>query len=120
MANVSVTTAFPTAISTAISATGANANTFAIPVRQNNMARTIAFSAVGASAVPTTVTANLESSHDGGTTWQIYASAIAFVAATVATTQIVQNVCSGLLYRFNVTTFTVGSAVTVTIWATVD
>src|SRR6185437_1470806 len=58
---------------------------FGVEMSPDTHARTIAFWTKGASAVPTTVTGNLECSMDGGTTWEIYASAVAFVASTVAT-----------------------------------
>src|SRR5215469_4932815 len=52
----------------------------------------------GASAVPTTVTANLEASYDAGVTWMPYSAAttgMALVATTVSTAFPAVNVVTG-------------------------
>jgi hypothetical protein len=87
---------------------------FGLGMAPDTHARDIMFWTKGASAVPTTVTGNIEASFDGGTTWEIYKLAVAFVASTVATAYVATFV-SGPLYRINLTTVTLGSAVTIRI-----
>lgn len=111
----------PTRVVNAATATGvAAADTFSFPARGDGGDRTLALSVIGLDAVPTTATADLECSADGGTTWQKHSNAIALAATTVATTQRVTNLVAGLLYRINLTTLTLGSATSVSVWATVN
>ena len=63
--------------------------------------------------MPTTLTANVEQSIDGGVTWQpvgTAGTAIALVAATVGTAFRLTGLVAGPTYRINVTTYTAGAA----------
>jgi hypothetical protein len=84
---------------------------FGVEAAPDGHSRTLACCVIGASAVPTTVTANLEASFNGGTDWVIYKLAVALVAATVATA-LITDLVAGPMYRLNMTTVTIGSAVT--------
>lgn len=100
-----------TAVVTAAAATGvAAADSFGVQPRPTGGDRTLVLAAAGTGAVPTTVTADLESSADQGVTWQKYATALALVAAGVGATTKVLNVVAGLLYRVNITALTLGGA----------
>lgn len=114
-------TAVPASVTGAIITTGTTLSfPFAVLPRQNNQDRTLALSAIGVAAVPTTLTVDLECSADGGTTWQKYSTAIALVATAAATTKVILNVVAGLLYRINPTTVTLGgTATSVSVLATV-
>src|SRR5579859_3856452 len=76
-------------IATALAAASGNANTtpqgpaFTVQPRGDRGDRTINFSAQGIGAIPTTVTANLLASYDGGATWQTIAVGLALCAAGV-------------------------------------
>jgi len=93
---------------------------FAISPARGGGPTTVTFEAVGASAVPTTVTAQLQVSEDGGTTFQNYGSALNLVAASVGTVAAVANMISGVIYKLTLTTLTIGSAVSVTVYAAVS
>lgn len=111
-------TAVPANVTGPITTTGA-APAFSIQPRQNNEDRTLALSAIGVVAEPTTLTVDLECSVDNGTTWQKYKTAIALVATAVGTVAVILNVVAGLLYRINATTVTLGgSSTSVAVWAT--
>ena len=122
MADLGLIGALPSGVKVAVvnpaaTTTGtAQSYQFAIEGAPGKGDHTLALGVIGASAVPTTVTANLEVSFDGGVSWQIYASALALVASTVATAAVIKNVVSGLLYRVNATAVTIGSAVTYAVW----
>lgn len=77
--------------------------------------RTLNVSAQGIGAIPTTVTANLLVSYDGGLTWQTFATNIALVAAGVAAVSEVLHVVGGALYAFALSTLTLGGATGVNI-----
>lgn len=68
-------------------------------------------------AVPTgavtTVTGDLEVSSDAGVSWQKKHVGIALIAASVSTEAVENNIQTGLLYRFNPTTVTGGTSVTI-------
>lgn len=123
MADLGLIGALPAgAITTVVAATATGgtgtgtAYQFGISMAPDTHSRTILFWTKGASAVPTTVTGNIEASFDGGTTWEIYKLAVAFVASTVATVY-VTDIVAGPIYRINLTTITIGSAVTFVISA---
>ena len=83
-------------------------------------AHVLSLAVQGASAVPTTVTADLEASYDGAQTWVKYSAAttgMTLVATTVSTAFPAVNVVSGPVYRINATTVTIGSAVSFKVWA---
>ena len=102
---------------TATGGTGtATSYQFGVEMSPDTHSRSILFWTKGASAVPTTVTGNIEASFDGGTTWEIYQLAVHFVASTVATV-FATDIVAGPIYRINLTTITIGSAVTFGIWA---
>ncbi len=121
MANILLETAVPFPVTGAITTTGTGvASVFSVQPRQNNQDRTLALSALGVVAEPTTLTVDLECSVDAGTTWQKYSTAIALVATAVATTKVLTNVVAGLLYRINATAVTLGgSSTSVSVVATV-
>jgi len=102
-------------VTAALAVTGADVNQFMCPQAPDTHDRTLWLSAIGAGAVPTTATADLEGSSDGGVTWQKVATALALVATSVATMQKVTNVGPGILLRINLTTLTLGGASSVTI-----
>lgn len=126
MADLGIIGALPTGvkiqvINPAATTTGtAQSYEFGIQGAPDHRDHTLTLAVQGASAVPTTVTANLEVSYDAGTTWQIYASALALVASTAATAQVIKDVVTGPLYRVNPTAVTIGSAVTYTVYAAVN
>ncbi len=63
----------------------------------------------------TTISADLQISHDGGTTWSILAAAaLSGVPPTAGSTKTITPVISGALYRLNYTTATGTIAVRVT------
>lgn len=105
----------------AAAATGASAIQFSSQRRESGGARTLNVQAVGAGAVPTTVTANLEASSDGGSTFQPYGSqgtGLTLVATSVGTQQQVGDLIPGIIYRINITSLTIGSATSVSVWVT--
>ncbi len=109
-----------TPVSIAITATGVtNYGTFGIAGSPNNRDHTLCLVATGATALPTTLTVDLECSSDGGTTWGKYGAntGIALVATTAFTAKVIVNVVSGLLYRINPTAYTAGSSAGATVWA---
>ena len=71
--------------------------------------------AIGAGAVPTTFTADVECSFDGQLTWQKLATGLALVATSVGTAQKVINAPRGVPLRINATAVTLGSATSVTV-----
>lgn len=75
------------------------------------------FEAVGAGAVPTTVTAQLQASLDGGTTFQNLGAPINLVATGTGTIAVVTNMAAGAVYQLTLTAVTLGSATSVTIYA---
>ena len=117
-----LSTACNSPVSTAITTTGANALLFGVEPANDGEDRTLWLSAIGAGAVPTAVTVDLEVSFDGQASWQKVANAtgIALVAASVATAQKVVNFPSGVPFRLNATTVTLGSATSVTVWGVVN
>jgi hypothetical protein len=86
-------------------------------------ARTLNLEAIGTGAVPTTVTANVEQTNDGGATWQAVGTAgtgIALVATGTGTAFNLTNLVAGPVYRLNVTTLTLGSATAAVIVGTLS
>lgn len=71
--------------------------------------RTVSLAARGAGAVPTTVTATLYESSDGGTTWNAHAAAYNLIATGIATDAQV-DIVAGLLYQVLETALTLGTA----------
>lgn len=108
-------------VANAITTNGAQL-AFTFSPSRSGLPRTLSFQAVGAGAVPTTVTANLQSSFDGGTTWQNEqtATGMPLVATGTGLVAVAQNCASGKLYRLNVGTLTLGSATSVTIYCAVN
>lgn len=90
---------------------------FTIPMRPDGATRTLEVSALGAGAVPTTVSVQLLSSSDNGATWQNEGSALAVVATSVPAPQQI-TVSSGRIYAMVVSSLTLGSATSVTVLAT--
>lgn len=86
--------------------------------------RTLTLEGIGVgAAVPTTLTANVEQSNDGGVTWQPVGTAgtgIALVAATVGTAFRLLNIGPGPIYRINVTTYTAGAATSAVVIGTLS
>src|SRR5215475_11281274 len=103
------------AVTGALTTTGASTFIFALPVTADGQDRTLWLAAIGAGAVPTTVTADLEASFDGGATWQKIATGLALVAASAAAAQKVLNAPRGVPLRINVTTLTLGGASSVAV-----
>jgi len=85
---------------------------FTVPPRYDGGDKTLTLTAVPNGAV-TTVTGDLEVSTDGGTTFQKKHVGIALIASSVSTEAIENNIQPGLVYRFNVTTNTGGTSVTI-------
>jgi hypothetical protein len=109
------------AVSIVITATGVtNYGTFTVEGSPNNRDHTLVLTVTDPTALPTTLTVDLECSPDGGTTWGKYATALALVATAALTAKIVLNVVAGLLYRLNPTSFTAGSATGVVVQGTAN
>jgi hypothetical protein len=89
---------------------------FTVPASRGGGPYVLYLEAVGASAVPTTVTAQLTCSLDGGVTFQNLGSAINLVATSAGTVAIVTNVVPGAIYLLTLTALTLGSATSVTVW----
>ena len=98
---------------------GASTIYWTVAPRPNMSDRNLTLQAIGVGAsVPTTCTANVEQSNDGGVTWQpvgTAGTAIALVAAAVGTAYRLLNIGPGPQYRINVTTLTLGNATSVNI-----
>lgn len=113
-------------VGTNLQAASANANTtpqtpaFTIQPAPGGGERTLNLSAVGIGAVPTTVTANLLVSYDGGTTWQTFATAIPLVAAGVAAVSELIHMAGGALFAVALSALTLGGATGVNILATLS
>ena len=109
-------------VSIAITTTGVSSYaTFGIEGGKVARDHTLVFTAVGAVTLPTTLTFDLECSGDGGTTWGKYGgnTSIALIATAALTAKIIVNVVTGLLYRINPTTVTLGgSSTSVTVYGT--
>jgi len=106
-------------VSIAITATGVtNYGTFSIENSPDAHEHTLVLSVVGATALPTTLTVDLEASSDGGTTWGKYSTntSLALVATTAFVATVVLHVVSGLLYRLNPTAYTAGSSTGATVY----
>lgn len=82
--------------------------------------RTISFEAIGAGAVPTTVTAQLQASEDGGVTFQNLGAAINLVSTGAGSIQAIPNLDPGLVYQLTLTAVTLGTATSVTIYGAVS
>lgn len=88
---------------------------FTVQPRTGGGDRTLSLSARSVAAVPTTLTASVYESSDGGTTWSLHQAGLALVASTVATNAQVLHLVAGLLYQVLVTTLTLGSATSVSV-----
>ena len=109
-------------VANAITTTGTQL-AFAFSPSRSGLPRTLSFTAQGASGVmPTTVTANLQSSADGGTTWENEqtATGMPLVATSTGLVAVVTNCAAGKQYRLRVGTLTLGSAASVTIYCAVN
>lgn len=89
---------------------------FAVQPPRGGGPEVLVFEAVGAGAVPTTVTGQLQISLDGGTTFQNYGAALNLVAAGVGAAQAVTNIVAGAIYQLTLTALTLGSATAVTVY----
>lgn len=96
----------------AISATGVEATNpfFTLGPSGISTGRTLNLSARGVGAVPTTVSAQVYKSTDGGTTWSAYGAAVPLIVAGVATDGQVVNLVDGPIYQVLVPTLTLGGA----------
>lgn len=90
----------------------ASSQIFTVSPRAYGGDKTLTLTAVPNGAV-TTFTGDLEVSSDGGTTWQKKHVGIQLIATSVSTEAVENNIQPGLLYRFNPTTNTGGTSVTV-------
>jgi hypothetical protein len=96
-------------VANGIGATGAQAQKFVVPPATDaGPARPVAFTPDTLTGM-TTLTADLEASSDGGTTWTKYQTSLALIASGVAATVVV-SCLTALLYRLNVTAFAGTSA----------
>lgn len=102
-------------VSSALTTTGASSYIFTMSTVTDGQDKTLWLGAIGAGAVPTAVTVDVEASFDGQLTWQKLATGLALVAASVATAQKVVNAPRGVPMRLNATTLTLGSATSVTV-----
>lgn len=102
-------------VSGALTTTGASTYIFGLPVTSDGQDKTLWLGAIGAGAVPTAVTVDVECSFDAQATWQKLQTGLALVAAGAATAQKVLNAPRGVPLRINATTLTLGSATSVTI-----
>lgn len=91
---------------------------FTFPLKPDGAPRTLEVSALGAGAVPTTVSVQLLSSSDQGATWQNEGSALAVVATSVPAPQQI-TVSSGKMYAAVVSSLTLGGASSVSVLGTV-
>jgi hypothetical protein len=102
----------PTVVVNGATGTGTGAaQVFTVQPRPDGSARTVSFQAIP-SGTFTALTANLEASSNGGTTWNTYASggALDFKATP---SQTISNLVAGLVYRLNIATFTGGTSVVI-------
>src|SRR5271154_5503322 len=88
---------------------------FSVFPRGDGGDRTLNLQVNSVTAVPTTLTASLYSSSNGGASWNLFQAAIALVASTVATDVQVLHLTAGLIYTLLVTTLTLGSATNVSV-----
>jgi len=101
-------------VGTNITAAAASANTpqtpaFCIPTAPGGTERTLEVFAVGIGGLPTTVTANLLRSPDGGTTWQVIVTNMPLFAAGIGAVSEAIHLTAGL-YALSVPTLTLGGA----------
>ena len=102
----------------AATATGAGPQ-FGVRQTPDGQPRTILLQAVGAT-MPTTLTAQLQVSNDGGSTFQNIGSAPNLVATSTGAPKSVSGIVPGAVYQLNVTALTIGSASSVTVNAAVS
>jgi len=90
--------------------TGASATTWTVPPPISGApGRDVILVPDGLSSM-TTLTADLECSSDGGTTWDKFKTSLALIATSTAAAVVVSNLPPSLIYRLNVTTFSGTSA----------
>lgn len=93
---------------------------FCVQPRSDLGDRTINFSAQGIGGLPTTVTANLLASYDGGATWQTFATNMALFAAGVGAQAEAIHVPGGVLLAVALSALALGGATGVNIIASVS
>ena len=107
-------------LATGVAGTGVNASyNFEVQPTSNGSPKDLWLLCI-AGTLPTTLTASVEASPDGGTTWVTFASAVALVASTASTAQRIQSVPAGLNYRLNFSAYTAGSASAVKVYGVVS
>lgn len=85
-------------------ASGASGTTWTVPPPiAGGAGRDVTFSTDTVSSM-TTLTTDLESSTDGGTTWDKFKTGMTLIAAGVKNAVVVNNVPPGMIYRINNTT----------------
>ena len=107
-------------VSAALTTTGASAILFGAQSAPDGHDRTLVLAAIGAGAVPTAVTVDVEVSFDAQATWQKFATGLALVTAGAGTVAKVANFPPGVPARINATTLTLGSATSVTVQGLVN
>ena len=106
------------AVSGALTTTGADAYVFTLESSPVKQAHTLALYGIGVAAVPTALTVDLEFSGDGQLTWQKYATSKVLITGAAGTATVLTGVVTGVVYRINATTVTLGATATsVTVWA---
>lgn len=92
---------------------------FGVRQTPDGQPRTLLLQAVG-STMPTTLTAQLQASNDGGTTFQNIGATLPIVATSTGAPQSVSGIVPGAVYQLNITALTLGSAGSVTVNAAVS
>jgi hypothetical protein len=97
-----------TILGPALSTTGDALPYFAIPATPARIISQTLLIVAALTGSPTTVTASVQVSADGGTTWEPFASAL-----DMTKPETVQNLVPGMLYKINLGTLSGGSSPTV-------
>ena len=100
-----------------VAGNGSQAQPFSVQAGDKGATRTVVFTPTADGTV-TTLTADLQSSADGGATWSVYPGGGFATMILSALAQItVSGLVAGLLYRLNPHTLSLGSATKVTVLA---
>lgn len=104
----------------AATATGtAKSVPFAVQHSMDGDSGSLSFTAIGAGAQPTAVTADIEKQDPTSGTWVKYQIGIVIIGASAVPAATPNSITQGI-YRLNLTTLTLGTATSVTINATYD
>jgi hypothetical protein len=100
-----------TAVNAATGTGTAASQPFTVQPRVDGSARTVSFQAIPTGTF-TALTANLEASSDGGTTWNTYTGGATLNFQTTPWEQ-VAGLVAGIVYRLNIASFTGGTSVVI-------